>query len=597
MDDYSSDEDYTYYDGSSTKTSLTPYSNDTTVGGSRIRREHHAFDRVEQACRTSCDVLRCLATTFSTVDGMDRDNLQPRRRHRLRIIDSNGREWKKPAVPTQTNEDRPIRWKNKGNSRMTVQESSSTDDSSMGSSRGREGREWEESSKKKKPLKTNKRTDQKEHNSDQLSRSDMELDGAVVKNPKLTNVSDFQTVDSRIIQRRRQQRQRGKKKDSVSFSFHDPHEVIHDDNPTRIHLLRNQQQLLEHHTLLPSHERVEGRIAAVGEAMKGISKSGNQVSVQSSTAGNVDTASSSSDHRGFRRKEKNDTNQETSEVVSGQAPAAYQTDKMPRTVFEQSSVHCQRENQNADNFDHRFGSAPQSNSNDTCRRRPHGLDGIVFHGLETQSNQTRDASPKNLDYLENAVEDRLNRSVSACKHENVSPISEPMVVDFSSQVAERDEFNVARDLKGHREVYSRINAEEGDGGTSSMVSSIHKSKLSKSEVKKTAMNRPPRSTPHAMPGSSSTLSLQSFNSDRYTKERWLRSRSSFDYNSGDLQLLSAGRERGATKGWKPWSTKKYSVSKAEASSDWSSASVVSVDRKARKRNINVRKEGEATSVM
>ena len=168
------------------------------------------------------------------VGGDRRNQKKPKGRHRLHIIDAENSDWDYGTTKShhnqyqdeesyrRRNEDNsrkktkdspPVRWKNKGRTRLPFYESSSSDESSVFSScTDTEGKDWSQSeTSSARDLQSRNFYKQREHNHrGQNVGFDVESVETGGTNTVMSSVTEFQTIDSRIVHNQRRSRH-GKK--------------------------------------------------------------------------------------------------------------------------------------------------------------------------------------------------------------------------------------------------------------------------------------------------------------------------------------------------------------------------------------------------
>jgi hypothetical protein len=233
MEEYSYNDEYfaNHDDGSSFRTSLTPYSIDPSMAtrtGMKIRREWLFFESLENASRMSCDALWWLITEPSSPDERQHQTMKnsPKRNHKLRIVGKDDQRSSHPIETLPSNRYHPpIKWKSKGKSaNPSLQSTSSSGSLSVSSSAKIAGDEGKGDSGDGHT--TFQQYDPATVSNGQGAELTLTFEAGnsdTSGNSKSGFSKELQTVDSRILLRKRQ---KGKVKDVIRFKNLNNPEII-----------------------------------------------------------------------------------------------------------------------------------------------------------------------------------------------------------------------------------------------------------------------------------------------------------------------------------------------------------------------------------
>ncbi|KAG7360824.1 hypothetical protein IV203_035923 [Nitzschia inconspicua] len=541
MEEFSYGDDYFTDDGSSFRTSLTHYSIDPSMTTqTEMNKQHHGlcFSRLEHACRTSCDALWWFLTESSSPAEQQRQasNALPKRSHRLRIIDSDvdGPTSSYSADPSsRQHEVPPIKWKNKGNpAKVSLQSSSSSglsssESSSVGATRG--GGNGVVDRDIASNIRDDKQTVDKHDYAHQKKIVAFKPDGQnSTSTSKSENIRELQTVDSKVLHRRRQQK---KIKDVIRFkNWNDP-EVISANLPTTAEPATGGHQRTKRLSGIPPRSpRKDGRTKNSGNMQQrrgGILRK----SEEHSTDVHSDAVASSSSYPNHcdHIQESND--------LGAVRDASFQAEAVPaRTLDEMDVAKLQGiSGQHPNELDNAISLADLNHYIEN--------DGFAESRCFFPTNSARDDT--------NTIRDQ---------DDDISRISIPNV----EQAWSKDKFAV----------YPTSQESISIAPTDASIR-YHRKATSCHQATKSSNTK-----------ASSSLSVSSLNSARYAKEKFLRSRLSFDYKE---KVVLSQEIAVRTETNKPREKPQQRCSKQNA------ASVASMDRYIRRGHIRVRAEDETMS--
>lgn len=565
---------------------MTAYSVDpsmTTRTGEKQQRGGHCLDRLDHACRTTCDALWWLLTESSSPEERQHQqqrNTMPRRSHRLRIIDDNVQEKVStyPADSTpQSNTPPPIRWKNKGNTATLSSQSTSSSGlsssvaSSVGTTEG-EGRGLALARDKHTNktqlglLVTATQTDATKKPS--VTFKAHSNDSSVMSASECVRDRDLQTVDSKILQRRRQQR---KVKDTLRFKNLSNPEIIdgklsHRTESTHQgnHRGRVSRGLPP---LVPRDDITTQNISAkpVRPGKGGILRK-NGIGWNDRPQESTTSSSSSSDPWDRVKEEAFPPNTEESddpEALCDNGEINQHTQKAPAAFWTRDSISQSRKNPTP--------PLPRiTDRTETMDRHQESSSRLFQDPLQPEFS---------VEDLNEHIEDQIDSETSSCRSRG-----ENVALKAPSSI-ERDDVETPRHKEGEmsRSPISAVRQNWSRESTSSIEGSI-------SIVSSDVSSR--RSLPrqrNATGSTPSSLSVRSFNSARFAKETFLQSRPSFELTQ-QISRFSFAKQPAATK--KTLTAKRQDHKKNPGAA----GSVASMDRKMRTPPIQVRKDNETMSV-
>jgi hypothetical protein len=587
MEEYSYGDEYFAYhdDGSSFRTSLTPYSVDpsmTTRTGIKLRRESPFFDRLVHACRTSCDALWWLITESSSPDEIQYQSINrlPTRSHKLRIV---GDDSKRSSHPTESSESNPppIKWKNKGKSAsLSLQSNSSSGISSSLSSSveiaGGDGKGVSGGSHTKDQQRCSHPKEQQHDSMTAYIPGHSEEKSIVAEGSDSSGYSatdldkELQTVDSKILLRKRQ---KGKTKDVIRFKNLKNPEIINAGPPNRGYAAD------------PEHQQSRSQLPSKGLPPLIPRQSGSKKSSGNRRA-NKEIEGSISDGLGCV---PNSSVASTSTIALEPWDYIQEDSVLPNkidTVVRQSAEIAKIRNTCQKTPD------PFWNQGNQSQRNEHEITRIArsFDGMEVAQKQIPFGRHHHTVRQEFSSETHEN---NAEVRDATSAISFSGVNDLVRKLATEatiDKYDSSRDVEGHSTAVLMKNDWSND---ESVSSSIHKSKsesVSSSDASSSYKDTVQYLSRSDGKPTMSSLSVRSSNSAYYKKEAWLtvRNRPSFEYKNINNSLYSWSQES-VSKPRKPCGKPRMPIPHG-------TGSVASMDRKMGRRHIQARKEDGTMSV-
>jgi hypothetical protein len=573
-----SDEYFTYLDdGSSFRTSLTPHSIDpsmTTRTGMKLRHEGFLFDRLEHACRTSCDALWLLITESSSPNERQYQTIThfPKRNHKLRIVESDGIGASYPmgTLPRGGNAP-PIKWKNKGNpASLSLQSTSSSEMSSVSSSvevAGGEGKGAFGGSPTKNQQYDLSTVSIPEPSAGK-SNVTLKADSIFTSGNSTSDFArDLQTVDSKILLRKRQ---KGKVKDVIRFKNLNNPEIINTGPSNRVYATD------------PEHQQSKSQLPDMGLPPLVPRQSGSKGSSEN-RLGNGGFVRTKCDGRDCA---DNRSIEPTSTLISGPWNNIDE-DSVPLDKIETAAEgpKATKTSQKAPEsfWNRRYES--QQNGRQTPPRLARSLDGMEVVQKQTPSGRNHHALLEVPILEENGkyVEERVATPPSSLSSQDymvykwVSKAEKDDVETVIKEDVEPDQSSVVpMNIQWSCDESVRPCIEESKSVCSSDASSMCNA----------TAQCPAKS--NAKPKISSSFSVRSFNSAHYAKEAWLRSRPSFECKDVDKTKCEWGR-KSVNKPRKPFGKRRMQV-------PYDQGSVTSVDRKFCRCHIQARNEDETMSV-